>query len=157
MVYVDTYLTFRAAGPGDVTEILALIAGSVATGELVRRTRKEVLGHIGDYLVAVVDGNVVGTVAIHVYDPDGIAELACLYVKSTHVNQGYGRRLVAFAEKVARERGATRLVALSTQAGGYFAERCGFTPGEPSDLPRERRAKLLKSGRNSKVLLRELG
>ena len=35
-------------------------------------------------------------------------------------------KLVAFAEKTAKERGAERIVALSTQAWRYFEQKCGF-------------------------------
>jgi amino-acid N-acetyltransferase len=88
--------------------------------------------------------------------PGILAELACLYVKRSHKNQGHGQRLVAFAEEVAKQRGATELFALSTQAFRFFEEKMGFAVSSPDLLPKSRRLDYDKSGRNSKVLAKAL-
>jgi amino-acid N-acetyltransferase len=49
------------------------------------------------------------------------------------------------------------LLALSTQAFTYFQSKGGFVEGTPDDLPPERRASYDESGRNSKVLIKNLG
>ncbi|CAN5255461.1 amino-acid N-acetyltransferase [soil metagenome] len=156
MVYVDTYQRVRAAEPSDVTEILSLIQNSVRDDELVRRTRRDVVAKLEDYLVLEVDGAVVGTAAVHPYDDEAIAELACLYIRPTHEGRGYGRILVERAEARARDLGAEKLVALSTQAFDFFETKAGFTLGSRDDLPAARREKLDKSGRNSRVMVKKL-
>jgi hypothetical protein len=57
---------------------------------------------------------------------------------------------------VAKERNILKLFALSTQAFTYFQKKCGFTEGTPEDLPKGRREKYDQSGRNSKVLIKNL-
>ncbi len=148
MVYSDDYRQIRAAAAADVPEIVSLIRGAVRDKELLPRRREEVLEKVGDYFVLELDGNIVGTVAVHRYGED--AELACLFVKRSHENAGHGRRLAEYAERVAAERGAGRIVALSTRATDYFS-RLGYRQVDCGALPPERAAALSASGRGSKV------
>ena len=106
--------------------MMGMIRQSVADEELVPRTRKDMRAALGDYFVLETDGNPVGVLAVHLYPEHHLAELACLFIRASHENAGHGRKLVAFAELKAKERGATRLVALSTQAWRYFEQKCGF-------------------------------
>jgi len=93
---------------------------------------------------------------LHIYPEEKKAELACLYVKPSHQNQGIGRKLAQFAETKAREAGAQVLFALSTQAYNFFQSKLGFIEGTPNDLPPARREKYESSGRKSKVLIKHL-
>jgi amino-acid N-acetyltransferase len=131
---------------------------SVEDSALVSRTRKQILERLADFFVLELDGNPVGTVAVHSFPtPQGlVAELACLHVQRSHKGKGHGQKLVAFAEEIARQRGAVSMIALSTQAPGFFEEKMGYTIGSPEDLPVERKASYDKSGRNSRVLLKRL-
>lgn len=156
MIYADDYQQIRPATPGDIPVMMGMIHQSVADDELLPRTRKEMRAALGDYYLFETDGNPIGVVAVHYYPEYNVAELACLYIRTAHENTGYGRKLVAFAERKARARGATRLIALSTQAWRYFEQKCGFRPGTPDELPPERRRKLEASGRNSRVMIKDL-
>jgi amino-acid N-acetyltransferase len=82
--------------------------------------------------------------------------MACLYVSKAHENKGYGRKLMAFAENLAKEKGIERVYALSTRAVNYLQQKGGFTEADTSMLPGERRARYEVSGRNSKILVKEL-
>ena len=104
-------------------------------------------------MVLEVDRNAVACVALHVYPQDAAGELACLYVNKAHEN-GYGQKLMAFAENLARKR-PWRLFALSTQAFSYL-QQGGFIEGSAEDLPAERRLKYEASGRNSKILFKPI-
>jgi amino-acid N-acetyltransferase len=95
-------------------------------------------------------------VALHHYADERKAELACLYVKPSHENQGIGRTMAQFAEQKARDLGASTLLALSTQAFNYFQSKAGFAEGTPDDLPPARRARYDAGGRRSKVLVKKL-
>ncbi len=152
MLYVDTYRKVRAATEADVADVLALLHQAVEAESLVWRTSTEILDRIGDYWVFEVDGNILGTVALHQCVEEGIAELACLYIRPTHEGQGYGIRLVEHAEKEARARGASAIFALTTQRAAFFEKRMGYERVEISELPSARAEKLAASGRNSKVL-----
>jgi amino-acid N-acetyltransferase len=156
LIYVSEYQQIRRALKKDVRNIQMLIQDSVATEELVKRTRSMIEKQIGDYYIFEIDKNPVGCVALHMYPDQKKGELACLYVKASHENQGIGRKLINFVETRARELGLSDLLALSTQAFTYFQSKGGFTEGSSEDLPPARREKYEQSGRNSKVLIKRL-
>jgi amino-acid N-acetyltransferase len=151
MVFSDSYDEVRQATESDVAAIVSMIRQSVKDEELLLRNREDVLERLQDYFVLEVDGNPVGTIAVHPFLEDSAAELACLFIRKDHKNLGYGRRLVGFAEKTAREAGAERLFALTTQAGEFF-RGLGFEAVTVEVLPEARREKYLASGRNSHVV-----
>jgi amino-acid N-acetyltransferase len=82
--------------------------------------------------------------------------MACLYVSKGHENKGYGRKLMAFAENLVLEKGIQRIYALSTRAVNYLQQKGGYVESGPEILPSERRERYEESGRNSKILLKEL-
>jgi amino-acid N-acetyltransferase len=155
LVYANEYQQIRRAMKKDVRAILALTKNSVATEELIKRTRAIVEKTLGDYYIFETDKNPVACVALHQLDQTK-GELACLYVSPLHENQGIGQKLIAYVESKAREMGMTELITLSTQAFTYFQSKGGFAEGTPDDLPPARREKYDQSGRNSKVLVKKL-
>ena len=156
LIYADQYQQIRKAMKKDVRAIFKLTKPSVASDELVKRTRSTIEKQLGDYFIFEIDRNPVACVALHVYPEQKQGELACLYVSSSHENQGIGLKLIQFVENKAREMGLTELVTLSTQAYTYFISKGGFSEGSPDDLPPARREKYDQSGRNSKVLIKKL-
>jgi len=156
LVYANEYQQIRRALKKDVRSILLLTKGSVATDELVRRTRSGIEKRIEDYYLFEIDKNPVACVALHVFPEQRQGELACLYVSPSHENQGIGKKMIQFVESKARELGLDSLVALSTQAFTYFQSKAGFAEGSPLDLPPGRREKYDQSGRKSKVLVKNL-
>src|SRR5213075_3016359 len=107
LIYADQYQQIRKAMKKDVRAILKLTKPSMATDELVKRGRVTIEKQLGDYYIFEIDKNPVACVALHVYPDQKKGELACLYVKSSHENQGIGRKLINFAENRARELGLT--------------------------------------------------
>jgi amino-acid N-acetyltransferase len=157
MVYSNEYQQIRRVYKKDVRAVMALIRQSVDSEELVKRTRADIVTHLEDYWVLEVDRNLVGCVALHIYPEQNLAELACLYVHKDHEGQGYGRKLMAYAEQVAAEKGIKQVMALSTQTFNYFQQKGGFTEATPDILPPERRKKYDASARNSKVMIKNVG
>lgn len=156
MIYSNEYQQIRRVFKKDVRAIMSLIRQSMASEELVRRTRAEIVEQMQDYWVLEIDGKLVGCVALHPYPESGCGELACLYVDKHHENEGHGVRLMAFTERLAREKGFNRIFALSTQAYKYLQLKGGFREVEPGILPEVRRKKYDAGGRQSKVLLKDL-
>jgi amino-acid N-acetyltransferase len=152
MVYGNDYQQIRRVMKKDVRALLHLIKNSVEHAELVKRTRADLIAQLDDYWALEVDRQLVACVAVHFYPESAKAELACLYVSKKHEGQGYGRKLMAFAEQLAAQRGAKHIIALSTQAFNYFQQKGGYNEVTPDELPPERRKKYETSGRNSKVL-----
>ncbi len=156
LIYANEYQAVRPAIKKDARAIMQLIAASVENEELLKRTRGGIEKQIADYFVFEIDRNPVGCVALHPYADDGKAELACLAVSSAHENRGIGRKLMAFVEKLARERGYRELFCLSTQTFAYFEQKGGFREATPGDLPAARRLQWEQSRRNSRVLVKPL-
>lgn len=154
MVYSNEYQQIRRVFKKDVRGVMALIRQSVKSEELVRRTRNDILEHLEDYWMLEVDRNPVACVALHVYPQEKTGELACLYVSRGHENQGYGRKLMAFVDTMAAEKGLRQLFALSTQAYSYLQQKGGFSEAGLDVLPPARREKYLASTRNSKILVK---
>jgi amino-acid N-acetyltransferase len=156
LIYTNEYEDIRPAKKKDVRAIQMLTKRAVEADELVKRTRAMIERNLADYYIFDIDENPVACVALHVYPEQNQGELACLYVSSSHENAGIGRKLIQFVEDRARERGLAQLLALSTQAFTYFQSKGGFVEGAPDDLPPARREKYEQSGRNSKVLIKQL-
>lgn len=156
LIYANEYQHIRRALKKDVRHIQHLIKQSVATAELAKRTRASIEKHITDYYIFEYDKNPVACIALHPFPDQAKGELACLYVSSSHENEGIGQKLIAFAEEKARQAGLKEIITLSTQAFTYFQSKGGFTEGTPDDLPPARRGKYDQSGRKSKVLVKKL-
>jgi amino-acid N-acetyltransferase len=156
MVYSNEYEQVRHLYKKDIRAVMSLIQQSVRNEELIRRTRAEILAGIEDYWVLEIDRHIVGCVAMYVYPESKTAELACLYVSRASENQGLGRKLMSFVENLARQRGFVKLIALSTQAFMYLQQKGGFVEAVPEILPPARRAKYDASGRNSRIMVKDL-
>ncbi len=156
MVYSNEYQQIRRIFKKDVRGIISLIRQSVDNEELVRRTRTDILENLEDYWVLEIDRQLVACAALHVHPTEASGELACLYVSKHHENQGYGKKLMAFTETLARQKKLTSLFALSTQAYSYLQQKGGFLEAPADILPADRRARYDLSGRNSKILVKRL-
>jgi amino-acid N-acetyltransferase len=156
LIYANDYQQIRRAMKKDIRHILMLTKESMASDELVKRTRSTIEKTLNDYYLFEIDKNPVACVALHAYPDQNKGELACLYVRPTHENQGIGRKLLQFVENKAKEQGMTDLLTLSTQAFTFFQSKGGFSEGSPDDLPPSRREKYDTSGRHSKVLVKKL-
>jgi amino-acid N-acetyltransferase len=157
LIYANEYEHIRPAKKKDVRAIQSLTKQAVEAEELLKRSKAVIEKSLGDYFIFEIDKNPVACVALHLYPEENQGELACLYVSSSHENQGIGRKLIQFVENKARELGLKELLVLSTQAFTYFQSKGGFVEASPDDLPPARREKYEQSGRNSKVLRKKIG
>jgi amino-acid N-acetyltransferase len=156
LIHANEYQQIRAAKKKDVHAIQVLTRKAVEAGELVQRSRASIERALGDYYIFEIDRNPVACVALHVDPGSHQGELAHLYVNPSHENLGIARKLIQFVESRARELGLSQVFALSTQAFTYFQSKAGFTEGTPDDLPPARREKYERSGRRSKVLVKNV-
>ena len=156
MIYSNEYQQIRRVFKKDVRNVMVLIRQSVNNEELIRRTRADIIARIDDFWVLEIDRVLVGCVAVHQYPEQQMAELACLYVSKNHGDQGYGQKLMAFAERLAAEKGMGKIYALSTQAFAYFQQKGGYREVTAAELPADRREKYEASNRNSKVLMKDV-
>ena len=156
MIYSNEYQQIRRVFKKDVRGVMGLIRQSVHNEELIRRTRSDIIARIDDYWVLEIDRTLVGCVALHCSPEDKKAELACLYVNKSYNDQGYGKKLMTFVERLAAEKGMRQIFALSTQAFSFFQQKGGYREVTSAELPPERREKYETSNRNSKILMKEV-
>ncbi len=143
----------RKAQLEDVAGIVEVIRPLEESGALVRRERDRLEQEIDNFLVAELDGIVVGCCAVYPYEDQ--AELACVGVHENYQSgKGIGPSLLAAAEQRARDLGAHTLFALTTKTRHWFLER-GFTEASPDALPQQKQS-LYNWQRNSAVMRKPL-
>ena len=154
MLYADRYATIEGAVARDVPDIMRLLQPQMVEGLLVSRSGGDVAETLDDYVVYRVDDTVQGCAALRMLD-HGTAEIESLVIAEGYRAEGSGRQLVETLMRRAAEHGATRVVALTTQAADFFMS-LGFEEASPDSLPTDR-AQAYDRSRNSRVLGRELG
>ncbi|MES2522719.1 MAG: GNAT family N-acetyltransferase [Gemmatimonadota bacterium] len=113
------------ANERDIVHIASLNNLFAPDGLTLMRTETFVTSHLQDYqVVRARDGAVMGCVALDEYSPS-LVELVSLAVSPTAQGQGIGRRLIAAAEELARQRGYPELFAISLADGLFLG--MGFT------------------------------
>ncbi len=125
----------RRAHAADADVISSLIAQHVGSGTLLPRSPEFIAERTLDYLVATVDGRVVGCVQLEEYSPS-LAEVRSIVVDATHQGRGIGVALVNAVEELARRRDYRTVFAVSNNEG-FFRSR-GYEPREIPELSRER-------------------
>jgi amino-acid N-acetyltransferase len=125
--------------------------------ELVYRTQAAIEKNVEQFYVFEIDENIIACVSLLFYpDKPKFAEIGSLYVMPFYHHRGIGKKMVDYACMKARERGATNVIALSTQAFTFFTSVVGFEEADKDALPDSRLKAYEDSGRNSKVLTKKL-
>ncbi|HEY9156052.1 MAG TPA: amino-acid N-acetyltransferase [Opitutaceae bacterium] len=157
LVYGNDYQQIRKATRRDVRLIYNLTRGAVRREELINRTQQAIEKNIDQFYVFEIDENLIACVSLYFYpDKPQMAEIGSLYVLPFYHNRGIGRKMVDFASLMAKERGATTVVALSTQSYSFFTSVMGFEETTKDILPEARLKLYEESGRNPKVLVKAL-
>jgi len=157
LVYGNEYQQIRRATKRDVRTIHHLIRNAVRREELVQRNQKDIEKNIDLFYVFEVDENIIAVVTLYFYpEHPQLAELGSLYVMPFYHNRGIGKKMVEYACLQAKERGASEVIALSTQNFGFFTNSCGFEETTKDILPDTRLKSYEESGRNAKVLRKPL-
>jgi amino-acid N-acetyltransferase len=157
LVYGNDYQQIRRATRRDVRALYSLIRGGVKREELVHRSQQAIEKNIDQFYVFEIDENIIACVTLYFYPGHPtMAELGTLYVLPFYHNRGIGRKMVEYASLRAKEKGATTLVALSTQNFGFFTGVAGFEEADKSILPEARLKTYEESGRNPRVLVKTL-
>lgn len=113
----------RRAYVTDVEQMAALINGYAAQGLMLPKTHAQLYNHIRDFVVADVDGRVVGCAGLKVTWRD-LAEIVSLAVAPEWQGRGLGRRLCEPLIEDARALGIPTVFALTYQV--EFFRKLGF-------------------------------
>jgi pyrroline-5-carboxylate reductase len=124
----------RPAASEDVRRIAELLAVFVRLKLVRDRPTAELQRELGNFLVAVLDGAVVGCVSLRIHSPT-LAEVASLAVEEGHHGLGIGRRLVQAAVLRAHARGADRVFAFTMRENLFL--QLGFRAVSVTDFPQK--------------------
>jgi amino-acid N-acetyltransferase len=157
LVYGNDYQQIRKATRRDVRLVYNLTRNAVRREELVHRTQQAIEKNIDQFFVFEVDEALVACVTLYFYaDQPETAEVGSLYVMPFYHNRGIGKKMVEFACLQAKERGAKKIIALSTQSFGFFTNVCGFEESTKEILPEARLKLYDENGRNARVLVKTI-
>ncbi len=157
LVYGNDYAQIRKARKSDVRMIYNLTRAAVRREELLFRSQQALEKNIDQFFVFEIDENIIACATLYFYpDKPQLAEVGSLYVMPFYHNRGIGKKMVDYACMIAKERGVTTVIALSTQSIGFFTGVVGFEEATKDILPDARLKIYEDSGRNAKVLTRQL-
>lgn len=124
----------RKAKISDVPEIGRLVNFYAEKGEMLPRPLMELYERVRDFLVYEVEGRVVGTCSLSIYDGD-LAEIRSLAVWKDYEGRGIGTKLTRACLDEAASLGIKRVFALTYKPG--FFERLGFKVIDKMELPQK--------------------
>lgn len=122
----------RLATHHDVDAIKVVVDENVALGHLLPRTRENIVSSVGNWMVAEVDGKVVGIGSLLEMGP-ALVEVRSLAVLPEYRRYGVGGEVVTALVREAQHRGYPTVFAL-TRAVSFF-ERQGFVVTEHERFP----------------------
>jgi amino-acid N-acetyltransferase len=157
LVYGNDYQQIRKANRRDARPLYNLTRNAVKREELIHRTQQAIEKNIDQFFVFEVDEALIACVTLIFYpDQPETAEVGSLYVLPFYHNRGIGKKMVEFACLQAKERGAKKVIALSTQSFGFFSSVCGFEESSKEILPEPRLKLYDENGRNARVLVKNI-
>lgn len=116
-------MSVRRARMSDVDSIHQLTNFWADKGEILPRTRDNIIHDIQNFVVAELDGNVVGTASLYIYQT-GLAEIRSVVVQDDAQKQGQGEALVQYLLEFANQMELEQVIVL-TYIPQYF-EQLGF-------------------------------
>lgn len=153
MVHANDYDRIRHAKKKDAQALYNLAKHGARSDALVARSRLQIEQSVGDFIVYEIDDSIIGCASLRRFPSQpGVMEVGAVYVQPFYHGRGVGTKLVEYIKRKAKQAGARKLVALTTQTQGFFTGACAFEEGTQADLPAERRRELRSSGRGSRVL-----
>jgi argininosuccinate lyase/amino-acid N-acetyltransferase len=124
-------MSVRRARMSDVDSIYLLTNFWANKGEILPRTRDNIIHDIQNFVVAELDGEVVGTASLYIYQT-GLAEIRSVVVEDNAQKQGQGKALVQYLLEFAYQMELEQIIVL-TYIPQYF-EQLGFNLIDKSSL-----------------------
>ncbi len=116
----------------DVAEIVALINQYAMKGEMLPRSRSQLYANLRDYVIAEVDGRIIGVGALSIIW-DNLAEVRSLAIDPDYAGQGWGRQIVNHLLEEARDLELPQVFAMTYKPG--FFTKMGFRIIDKKELP----------------------
>jgi len=124
-------MSVRRAKMSDVDSIFFLTKFWAEKGEILSRTRDNIIHDIQNFVVAELDGKVVGCASLYIYQT-GLAEIRSVVIEESAQKQGQGEALVQYLLEFAHQMELEKIIVL-TYIPQYF-EQLGFNLIDKSSL-----------------------
>jgi amino-acid N-acetyltransferase len=125
-------MNVRNAKISDAKAINALISSHAEMDRMLFRSLADIYENLQTFIVAELDGNIVGCCALEVIWAD-LAEIKSLAIDEAYKGKGIGRALVAAAVEQAAKLGVPKVFALTLEPA--FFEKSGFAIVDKDTLP----------------------
>lgn len=112
-------MRLRSARESDIAPLFSIIDAYAKRGLLLPRTEESLRARLADFIVAEVDGEVVGCGALTALSP-GVGEVRTLAVREDQAGKGIGHKLVERLLEIAGERDFAEVLSL-TRRVSFFA------------------------------------
>ncbi len=123
---------YRKAITDDVEDIHKLINSFAGKDLMLPRSLSEIYESLRDYYVYIVNGELVGCSALHIFWKD-LAEIRSVAVTEKYQKSGIATELTNICLKEGRELDIKKIFVL-TYVPGFF-EKCGFHKISKDELP----------------------
>lgn len=124
--------TVRPATESDVQGIQVLLNHYAAMGDLLPRTKTDIIKQLGHFRVIERAGEVIACGSLENFTPE-LAEVRSLMVSESIKGSGLGRKIVEQLIQMAEDRGVKRLMAL-TYVPNFF-HKLGFKTVDKNIFP----------------------
>ena len=127
-----TELPVRAAGAGDVAGIQVLLNHYAGMGDLLPRTKTDIIANLEHFRVIEHNGSIIACGSLEHFTGE-LAEIRSLMVASDIKGGGLGRKIVKTLIETAEQRKVSRLMALTYVP--QFFHKLGFRTVDKSIFP----------------------
>ena len=121
----------RRARMSDVDKLHELVSYWAEKGEILPRTRENIIHDVQNFVVAEVAGKVVGCASLYIYEK-GLAEIRSVVIEQDFHKQGQGQALVQYLLEFANQMELQEIIVL-TYIPQYF-EALGFNTIDKASL-----------------------
>jgi len=125
-------MSVRSAKMTDVSDIVSIVNYWSDKGENLPRSKYDIIHDIQNFVVAEVDGKVIGCACLYIYQT-GLAEIRSVGVMPDAQGHGQGKAMIQFLLEQARHIELQRVIVL-TRAPEFFA-KLGFGNTPMNSLP----------------------
>lgn len=122
----------RTALPVDAESIYRLIKQYADEGVILERSINDIKGNIDNFIVAVEDNRIIGSVTHYAYG-SSLKEVRSLAVEKNFHGKGIGKALLSELIKQVRQKDNARIFTLTYRPD--FFEKNGFTRVPKDDFP----------------------
>jgi argininosuccinate lyase/amino-acid N-acetyltransferase len=124
-------MSVRRARMSDVDSIFSLTKFWAEKGEILPRSRDNIIHDVQNFVVAEIEGKVVGSASLYIYQT-GLAEIRSVVIDNSAQKQGQGEALIQYLLEFAHQMELQQIIVL-TYIPQYFA-KLGFNLIEKSSL-----------------------